>query len=91
MPRWWLAASYWLTGPRPCLLHPRPRPPARRSVTGLTSLRTLLLAMNCMSAAQERFVLPGPYLQGLALLGLSDCFDEDSGVRSGPALCVVVS
>lgn len=42
----------------------------------MTTLRTLLLGLNCMDPGLERFVLPGPYLSSLAMLGLSENFPE---------------
>ena len=65
--------------PAPPPLRPRPRRP--RSVVGLAALRTLLLGLNFMTA--RPFLLPGPYLPRLAMLGLSDLFDEESGVSAG--------
>lgn len=55
-------------------------------MTGLTSLRTLLLAMNCFTS-RAPCILPGPYLAGLTLLGLSDCFDEVSALQAQEQLC----
>ncbi len=42
----------------------------------MTTLRTLLLGLNDLSALP--FLPRGPYLCQLAMLGLSDCFGEDA-------------
>ena len=69
------------TPPHPTLPPLRPRPQRPRSVVGLAALRTLLLGLNFMTA--RPFLLPGPYLPRLVMLGLSDLFDEESGVSAG--------
>ena len=50
-------------------------------MTGLTALRTLLLGYNDLSCTGE-CIPAGPYLQNLAMLAMSDSFQEETSFNS---------